>query len=251
MRYIKTDGLVLKTIEVGEADKILTVFTRKLGKIQILSKGSRRPRNKFLACSQLFCYSEFYLYKSTDMYVLSNAEVNNSFVGIGKDLERLSSATIVADLILKVMENETVNLSLLRLALNTIYLISTQTDSPVKYLVVFLIRFLKIAGLNPVLDKCVKCGEKQLSTTSMKFSTNLGGIICKNCLESVPDAQNISYDEYRAMVFVIYSIDKNIFNFKMNTNVQCEVLMLLKNFYSHHYDFNFTSFEFLCNMPIQ
>lgn len=63
MSYVKTTGIVIKEVHTGEADKILTIFTRNLGKITASAKGARRPRSRLIAGTQLLCYSDFVLLK--------------------------------------------------------------------------------------------------------------------------------------------------------------------------------------------
>lgn len=250
MRYVKTDGIVISEINSGEADKILTVFTKKLGKIQVLSRGCRRPRSKFLASSQIFCYSDLVVYKSQDMYVLSNGEVKYSFNGIGTDIEKLSCATFICDSILKTIEENMVNLKLLKLSLNTLYMLSDGKGSSIKYLIVYMIRFLDIAGLSPVLDRCTICKNKNFTSPKLYFSVGNGGIVCEECFNKeleadVHDNIQLTWGAYKAVVFILYSVDKNIFNFNITDKLAIEIYEILKKYYRKHFEFAFSSLDFI------
>lgn len=246
MRYVKSDGIVISAINSGEANKILTVFTRKLGKIQVLAKGCRRPRSKFLASSQIFCYSDLVIYKSQDMYVLSNSEVKYAFNGIGSDIEKLSCATFICDSILRTIEEGMVNLKLLKLSLNTLYMLSEGKGSNIKYLIVYMIRFLDIAGLSPVLDKCIVCGKKDFSSSKLFFSTNDAGIVCEECFNrDKHDNIQLSWGAYKAIVFILYSIEKNIFSFNISDKLAFEIYGMLKIYFIKHFEYKFSVFDFI------
>jgi DNA repair protein RecO (recombination protein O) len=247
MRYVKTDGIVIKQVNVDEADKILTIFTRKLGKIQVLSKGARKPKNRFMSCSQLFCYADFGMSKSQDMYVLKSAELNKTFIGIGANLDKLGAATFICDVILKIIENETVNLTLLRLALNTIYMISEEKEdeSIKKYLIVFMIRFLDIAGVKPTVDRCVKCNDKHLDINKLYFSAKAGGVVCNKCQNENSNYIKLSASAYKAMVFILFTIDKNMFGFNISTGVADELFKIFSKYYEYHFDIKFSSLDFI------
>ncbi len=247
MRYVKTDGIVIKEVNVDEADKILTIFTRKLGKIQVLSKGARKPKSRFMSCSQLFCYADFGLTKSQDMYVLKSTELNKNFIGIGSNFDKLGAATFICDVILKVMENDVVNLTLLRLALNTIYMIAEEKeDEPIKkYIIVFMIRFLDISGLKPTVDRCVKCNDKHLDINKLYFSVKNGGMVCHKCQNENSDCIKLTASAYKAMVFILFTIDKNMFGFNISAGVADELFKIFSKYYEFHFDIKFSSLDFI------
>jgi len=66
MPISKTEGIVLRYTNLGEADKILTILTRNNGKIKAIAKGCRKPKSSLLSSSEVFVFSEFVLYKGTN-----------------------------------------------------------------------------------------------------------------------------------------------------------------------------------------
>ena len=70
MSLLKTSGIVIKQVNYGEADRILTILTKDVGKIQVMARGVRRPRVPSLASTQLFCYSNF-IFTKADPFSIS------------------------------------------------------------------------------------------------------------------------------------------------------------------------------------
>ena len=98
MPIIKTQGLVLKYNNLGEADRILTLLTKDKGKIKAYAKGCRRPKSSLTSSCEIFAYSDFILFKGTNFYHVSNGELRESFYDLRKDLVRLSYAVYFAEL---------------------------------------------------------------------------------------------------------------------------------------------------------
>lgn len=77
-------GIVLKEMPLGEADKLLTVFSREQGRISVVAKGAKKPGSRFLAAASAFAYSDMELVKGRSMYVLRNANIISPFTGCGR-----------------------------------------------------------------------------------------------------------------------------------------------------------------------
>ena len=80
MPISKTEGIVLRYTNLGEADKILTILTRNNGKIKAIAKGCRKPKSSLLSSSEVFVFSEFVLYKGTNFYHISQAVTRETFI---------------------------------------------------------------------------------------------------------------------------------------------------------------------------
>src|SRR5690554_1201034 len=96
---ITTEGFVLKNRKYRETDSILTIFTRKVGKINAIAKGARRPKSNLLAGIQPFCYSEFVLYKGRNLYTVSQCDSKEIFYPLREDLKKLSYASYLMELV--------------------------------------------------------------------------------------------------------------------------------------------------------
>ena len=75
MVIVNTQGIVLRAVKYKENDLILTIFTRKLGKISAIAKGARRTKSALLSSCQVFAYSTFTLKKQGSMYSVTQTEI--------------------------------------------------------------------------------------------------------------------------------------------------------------------------------
>src|SRR5690625_1080684 len=99
MALFKTEGIVLRTRDLGEADKILIIYTKEHGKLSAVARGARRSRSRLLAPSQLFSHSKYLFYKGRSLHSVSQAELANSFRPLREDISRLAYASYLAELL--------------------------------------------------------------------------------------------------------------------------------------------------------
>ena len=92
-------GLVIRTVNVGEKDKILTLFTEENGLMSVYASGSRVVKSKLLAAADLFCFADYVLYSKGDRYSVREAELIESFYGIRNSIEGLALAGYVAEIL--------------------------------------------------------------------------------------------------------------------------------------------------------
>jgi len=99
MRSFKTEGIVIKRSNYSEADRIVTIFTKKNGKIKIKANGVRRITSRRSPHIELLNYCVFGLYQGRNMPVLTEVESKESFSSLKKDLKRIGFAYHVCELI--------------------------------------------------------------------------------------------------------------------------------------------------------
>ena len=180
MKIVHTQGVVLRYVNRNEADRLLTVLSPELGKITVLARGCRKPKSRFLAISQLFCYGDLILQSYRDIYIMNQAEVRNSYFDIRNDLERLSYATYIINLTEEAATTGESNFPLFRLLLDGLtYLAYGERDSG-EVTLVYELKLMDIIGYRPVLDACTICGSSPMGTLCY-FSPERGGIVCGNC----------------------------------------------------------------------
>ena len=112
----RTDGIVLRTRPLGEADKVLTLLSRDRGKIEVVARGARRPRNRLAAAAQPFSYLKILVFTGRSLDQLSQAEIVKAFGLIRENLVRMAYASFWSeflDLLLPLEEENTGLFSLL------------------------------------------------------------------------------------------------------------------------------------------
>ena len=119
-------GLVLKTVDYKDADKIVTILTDSHGKISAKAKGVRRKSSTLSAAVLPFTYCTFQLFKQGKNYTLDDADLEMQFLGLSKDILKLSLASYFSELCCFETDNTNESGALLRLALNSIYAVEKE-----------------------------------------------------------------------------------------------------------------------------
>jgi len=244
MSILKTQGLIIKEVNVGEADKIFTIFTRHNGKIQASARGVRSPRSRLISGTQFLCYSDFVLYKGKDIYRISQSQVINNFYNIRTSIEKLSYATYFVELTSEVIEESYPNQKVLNLLLNTLYLLSDTDKDPMLLKIVYELRLMSLIGYAPNLINCSDCG----STESLKyFNSKSGGLVCIHCKGNVNNRGSIEISEgaRNAMRYIIYSPSNKIFSFMVSQKVLSELNIVIKDFILTHIGREVKSLKYL------
>ena len=131
MTDIEVKGLIIRTTDYKESDRIINIFTEEMGIISALAQGSRNLKSRKMSSTMQFCYSRFILTKRGEYYRVKEAELIESFFGIRESIEGLALAGYVAEVLSDVTVAEAER-ELLRLSLNTLYSISEKNSSKVR-----------------------------------------------------------------------------------------------------------------------
>ncbi|MDR0286262.1 MAG: DNA repair protein RecO [Clostridiales bacterium] len=224
MGYIKTKGIVLKEITVGEADKILTVFSETNGMISVSVKAARKPNSRFLAVSQLFCYSNMVLFKGKkDIYNLSSAELINSFYELRTEIERLECAGDICLLVLKVIQPEEKDVPSLKLLLNALYFMCMENRDLLLIKYIFEIKFMMLEGFIPAYEGCSVCGVR---TGRIFLDKSSGNFICAKCIEGSLEGEalwEISIGMQSVLGHISQMPINKLFSFRVDSNVLSEI----------------------------
>ena len=194
-------GLVLRSVNLGESDRLITVFTKECGNISAMVKGARTLKNRNMSASLQFCYSTFVLYKKGDKYWVRESNLIESFFGIRDSIEGLSLAGYIVEVLSDITTAEAES-GLLRLALNSLYAISEKKYSLDKIKAAFEIRATSIIGFMPEVLACRECGE---SSGDFFFDIMGGSIRCFACKEKADRRHSDVYDDGTREVITILS----------------------------------------------
>ncbi|WDC83908.1 DNA repair protein RecO [Caloramator sp. mosi_1] len=163
MSIHKVQGVVLKTRNYSDYDKIITIFSDKYGKIDVLCNGARKTKSKLLHLTQQFSFGEFILSRSKDMFVLNSGSLNNSFQTLLNDYQKLMLGTYFLELVDKSSETENKNVYILALLLKTLYILNDGTIDNHLLKVTFDFKLISLIGYTPQVLKCIKCGRIQMN----------------------------------------------------------------------------------------
>lgn len=181
MNLFRTEGIVLRTRSLGEADRILTILSRDRGKIEAVARGARRPRSRLAAASQPFSYLKVLIFTGRSIDQLSQAEIIRSFGLIRENLVKMAYASYWSEFLdlLLPLEEENTELFLFTLAG---LMVLEKSEDPVLLSRAFELRTLQYLGYLPELDVCARCGGS-LEKTLGGFSPSDGGVLCPSCAD--------------------------------------------------------------------
>lgn len=242
MKILKVDGIITKEVNTGEADKIVTIISKKLGKIQAVARGARRPHSRLIAGTQLLCYSNFVLQKGKELYEIRNCEVIESFYNIRTNLVTLTYSAHVVDLVNEVSEENLSYPKLLQLFLNTLHMLAKRDRSEELLIRIFEFRLMSIIGFEPQVVECVNC--KGIDEVYY-FSPKLGGILCSSCQVNDELSIKISQPALNAVRYIIYCEFKKLFSFDVSQNVLSELKLISEKYLYSHLDKKFEKLKFL------
>ena len=212
MRTVKTKGIIIAEKVLSDFDKMLTILTPNMGKIECVAKGARRPKSLLMAGTQFLCFGDYLLYKGSDNYSMNSCETIELFYNIRTDLDKLKYAVYITKIVNDVtMENQN-NYKVLQLFLNTLYVISN-TDKDLDLVIsIFRIRLLSIIGFKPEIKECKSCRETENLT---KFSIKDNGFKCEACGKLDKGAIDMNETTRDAIRYIILSDAKKIYSFNV------------------------------------
>lgn len=233
MSLSKTKGVVLRTIDVGEADRILEIFTDDRGKIRAVARGVRKIRSKLAGHLEPFTYVDLLLAKGRgDLPVIAGAKALSHYQGIRTDLDRVAVASYLSELVGKLNADEDVSrqvLSLVRAAFSAL----EGGYEPRLVADYYQWQAITLAGLRPDLYACVECGRK-LFPNELAFSPGLGGVLCKGCVAVDPEAIAVSPEAVKLLRAFTERPFAEASGIMVREPVRKEVTNLLERLVHHH-----------------
>ena len=179
-RSFRAPSVVLRHKDWGEADRLLTLYTREQGKVRALAKGARKVTSRKAGHLQPFTYVMLQLAKGRDLLIVTQAETINAFLAIGEDLVKTGYASYVIELLDRfTYEEEGGHPSLFKLLVETLDRLEKESDAwvAVRY---YEMRLLDYTGFRPQLFECANCGNEILPEDQY-FSFTAGGAIGPRC----------------------------------------------------------------------
>lgn len=189
-RLYRSEAVILRRQDLGEADRLITLYTPDQGKIRAIAKGIRRPGSKKAGHLEPFTRSRLLLARGRELDIITQAEAVAEYAGLRTDLIRLGQAAYAAELLDRfgVEENDTQALYLLMIDTLARLDSDPQPGNALRY---YQVRLLDLVGFRPELQRCVNCGQ-DLQPVNQFFSSAQGGVLCPNCGPNQQDARPLS-----------------------------------------------------------
>ena len=202
-RLYRTHALVLRRRDYQDADRILTVFTPNYGKIDLIAKGARKTTSRKAGHLELFGHTSLLVAQARTWDIVTEAVTVASFGGIRVDLEKISQASYLCELIDCFTESGDDNLPLWDLILFALEQLDQQSNIQEANLLLrwFELHLLTHAGFEPQLFSCLACDE-ELQPVTNYINLLEGGVLCPTCGQYRRDVEAIEADVLKVMRFL-------------------------------------------------
>jgi len=239
MANFKTRGIVIKRSNFGEADRLVTIFTEKYGKIRAIGKGVRKPLSKLAGHLELFCLVDFLIAEGRNLDIITGAETEKCFFNLRNNFQPTKVAFYIAEVTEKMIGEEEPHPEVFKLLEETLENLNCrEADLMLPY---FELNMLSLLGYQPELAKCVLCGKKATQEGNF-FSFQEGGLACEKC-QSHDVA--ISEKAIKLLRLMINHKLKLIEKVKIDKNTASEVKKIANDYLNYTHQQEFKSRKFL------
>ena len=225
-RTYQTEAIIIRKTRLGEADRILTLYTPDMGKIQAVAKGVRRPKSKLAGHLELLTYSLVSLARGRNLDTIIGSQTINSFLPLKSDLDLSSHALYATELVNQFTADHIENRPLFQLLLETMQQLCQGGDIEL-VLRYFELHLLNEVGYRPQLQQCVAC-HQPLEPTINYFCSSAGGMLCPNCRHSQPLTRPLSVNALKVLRLLQSSGYSTIAPLKMNRELSQELEALMR-----------------------
>jgi DNA repair protein RecO (recombination protein O) len=241
-RTLRVEAVVLRHADMGEADRLLTLYTRELGKIRANAKGVRRLRSRKAGHLEPFSRAALLMARGHELWIITQAELIDAYVPICEDLELIGYASFVIELLDRFTYEEGSNPTLYRLLVDTLDRIALQKEVmlAVRY---YEIHLLDLLGFRPELFHCLQC-LKEIKPEDQYFSVDKGGVLCPSCGKK-ETSRPISMKALKILRHLQRSTYGEATRARMEPSVQTEVESLLQYYWTYLLERNLNSPAFL------
>lgn len=231
---LKTSGFVLRTLNYGESDLIVTFLSNEFGKIKGIAKGAKRSKKRFANVFEPFSLTNIiFTRKSRDMLAfIDTCEIIDHYDVIRLDLEKTLIASYFIDLADHFSPEGKKNDNIFELLQTFLALLGTQkaSDALVRF---FEIRLLKLAGFEPILDRCIVCKNPLTNGIPYYFHAQEGGVKCSHCTRPELYDQSVSAGTIRTLLLGKDMDVEKIKLIALSGSLATESRNILVNFISH------------------
>jgi DNA repair protein RecO (recombination protein O) len=198
-RLYKTEAIVLRTMDLGEADRVLTVLTPRLGKLRVIAKGVRRPRSRIGGGLQPFSDVQLVLAAGRTFDVVTSSSLEDPHLGLRNDLHSTAAAWYVVELADRFCEGAADSHEAFRLLAQA--LSALDAGPQIEREVVarwFELALLDAMGFRPELGSCLECGSA-IEPEGNAYSPAGGGVVCPQCAHAAHGARPVAADALKVL----------------------------------------------------
>ncbi|MCH6266517.1 MULTISPECIES: DNA repair protein RecO [Neobacillus] len=240
----KCEGIVIRTTDYGETNKIITLYTREWGKVGFMARGAKKPNSRLSAITQLFTHGYFLVQKGTGLGGLQQGEVISSMRSIGEDIFLTAYASYIVELTDKCTEEKKPNPFHFELLYQTLHYMNEGFDADI-LVNIYEMKMLNVLGLYPILNQCSVCGS---TDGHFSFSIREGGFICHRCLAKDPYHIKLSQAAVKLLRLFYYFDLSRLGNISVKDETKAELKKVISVYYEEYSGLHLKTKKFLDSM---
>ena len=242
-RTYRAEAIVLRTVDFGEADRILVLFSRHFGKLHVVAKGIRRATSRMAGHAEPLTHATYQLARGRELDVLTGAETRAVYPSIRDDLMRIAAGWYVAELTDRfTLEHEPSAplFDLLETALRHL----DAGHAPGLVCRWFDLHLLDRAGFRPELYECVSCREA-LQERQNAWSAAAGGALCASCAATLSSGLTLTVRALKSLRYLLVSDFAGAAQLRVDGSLASELEHHMRFFVQHVIDREITAARLL------
>jgi DNA repair protein RecO (recombination protein O) len=181
--YYKTEAIVLRSIRLREADRVIHLYTNARGPVGAVAKGVRRTKSRFGGRLEPFFRLRLVLYEGRgELHTVTQAETVESYPRLREHGASIRTAAGACESVLRLFGESEANDAAYNLLCHELQLLDAEPAAAGSAnLLAFRLKLLLAAGFLPELSSCARCGAESLPVDGVEFSASAGGVVCPDC----------------------------------------------------------------------
>ncbi|MCR5833191.1 MAG: DNA repair protein RecO [Selenomonadaceae bacterium] len=182
---VKVEAIVLKTDDFGDANRVVTLFTKQFGKVEANAYGCRRSRSPLSGAMQMFNHITAQISHGGKVDIIRDAEIIHHYDALTADLERLGYASLLFEIVNRMTLPKQSEPTTFELLMNSLPTLSNR--NPKIAALIGACQFMETSGMQLNFCNCVHCGNEILGDAAISLLE--GGAVCMDCVDFAQECQ--------------------------------------------------------------
>jgi DNA repair protein RecO (recombination protein O) len=239
--FQKIEGIIIRTTNYGETNKIITIYSRESGKVGVMARGAKKPKSRLSSISQLFTYGYYFVQQSSGLGTLQQGEVIQSMRKLREDIMLTAHAAYIAELTDKLTDDKKTNPYLFELLYQTLHYMNEGLDLDILRSI-YEIKMLHVAGILPKINGCANCQKQE---GHFLFSIREGGFLCEACRSIDPYAFVIAASTVKLLRLFYFMDLKRLGTISVKEGTKQELKHVIERYYDEYSGLSLKSKRFL------
>ena len=247
-RTYRADAIVLRRVNIGETDRVVTLYTRNKGKVATIAKGARKSLSRLAAATEPFIFGRYMLATGQNLDVMTQVEIKESFSKIRKNVERVAYAIYFLELVDSFTEEREIGQDIFDTLLSSLYLLENGVRPQITARS-FEMKLSALLGYSPQLNACLRC-DAVPEGQELTYSPSLGGLVCRECGPLPEDVLYLHRESVSAMKRLLVAEPAQLREMILSPENLKEVTQALRRHIRYRLERDLRSAEFLQSLTI-